>query len=184
MYIKDNSWREAAYLLMFAVTVAVIARVFLIAPIIVEGESMEPTLSNQDRMIVNKSSYWMSDPERFDIIVFHASEERDYIKRVIGLPGDTLYYSNGVLHINGKRVAEPYLEPLAERDEGQPITPDFTLPGTIGSKTIPEGYVFVLGDNRRHSLDSRIIGLVAEEDIVGEASLTFWPLSHFNVRHK
>lgn len=181
MYVKRNSWQEAAYLLIFAVTIAAISRAFLIAPIIVEGESMEPTLADQDRMLINKASYWFSEPERFDIVVFHASEGKDYIKRVIGLPGDTLYYNNGILYVNGVKVPESYLEALKEQKEGEPITPDFTLSSTIGGDTIPKGHFFVLGDNRRHSLDSRMIGLVSAEDIVGEASLTFWPISHFNV---
>ncbi|MFB4162642.1 signal peptidase I [Alteribacillus sp. JSM 102045] len=180
MYIKQESWKEWIRLLFFTVTVAIIARTFLIAPIIVDGESMVPTLADNDRMIINKSSYWFSDPERFDVVVFHASEEKDYIKRVIGVPGDTLYYDNDSLYVNDQKIAEPHLQTLKEANNGEPITADFSLRDAAGVKTIPEGHVFVLGDNRKHSFDSRSIGLVSMEDIVGEAELTFWPFSHLN----
>ncbi|WP_240375286.1 signal peptidase I [Bacillus piscicola] len=176
MYIKGEWWREAAVLFSFAVMIAGITRLLFIAPIIVEGDSMNPTLMDQDRVIMNKSSYWLSEPERFDVIVFHASKERDYIKRIIGLPGDTLYYRDDTLYVNNKAVPEPFLEPLKNEYDPELITQDFTLEQTTGSVVIPQGYVFVLGDNRRHSLDSRIIGLVRKDDIVGEAAFTYWPL--------
>lgn len=178
MLKKSEPWREWMYLLMFAVTVAVITRTYLIAPIIVDGESMAPTLQDQDRMIVNKSSYWFSEPERFDIVVFHATEDKDYIKRVIGVPGDRLFYYEDQLYINGVKVNEPFLEPLRKEMNGTTITPDFTLKQTSGYDVIPEGHVFVLGDNRRHSLDSRMFGLIKTEDIVGRATFIFWPVSH------
>ncbi|SDH92730.1 signal peptidase I [Alteribacillus bidgolensis] len=180
MYQMSDSWKEWIRLLFFAVTIAIVARTFLIAPIIVDGESMAPTLADDDRMIINKTSYWFSDPERFDVIVFHASEEKDYIKRVIGVPGDTLYYDNDSLYINDKKIPEPYLQSLKETNDDKPVTFDFTLVDATGMSTIPEGHVFVLGDNRRHSFDSRSIGLVETEDIVGEAEITFWPVSHLN----
>jgi signal peptidase I len=84
----------------------VLVRTFFFSPIVVDGHSMDPTLQDKDRMVVTK----IGEPKRFDIIVFHAPDGRDYIKRVIGLPGDSIEYKNDVLYINGKAYNEPYLE--------------------------------------------------------------------------
>jgi len=102
---KNELW-EWTKALLIAIGLAAVIRYFLFAPIVVDGHSMMPTLHNGDRMIVNK----LGKPERFDIIVFHAPEQKDYIKRVIGLPGDTVEYKNDVLYINGVAYEEPYLD--------------------------------------------------------------------------
>ncbi|MGH1333280.1 MAG: signal peptidase I, partial [Exiguobacterium indicum] len=101
------SWVKA---LVVALVIAFIIRTFLFVPVIVDGESMMPTLHNADRMIVNKIPYYFNEPERGDIVVFHATETRDYIKRVIAVPGDTMYYKDDTLYVNDKKVAEPYLK--------------------------------------------------------------------------
>ena len=101
---KKNGIREWIKVLVIAVILAVIIRQFLIAPIVVDGFSMMPTLKDTDRMIVNKSSYVIGEPKRFDIIVFQAPDGNDYIKRVIGLPGDKIEYKEDTLYINGKAV--------------------------------------------------------------------------------
>ncbi len=152
---------------------------WLFAPIIVDGESMNPTIQNQDRMIVSK----IDTPERFDIIVFHAEEDKDFIKRVIGLPGDRVEYKNDTLFINGKAYEETYLDEMKKEikqlyGEGALLTQDFTLDSLLGYETVPENTLFVLGDNRQNSRDSRHIGFVPMEEVVGNAKLVFWPFEN------
>ncbi len=165
---------------LFAIVFAFIIHQFVFAPVLVDGESMMPTLQDQNKMIVNKMEYRFSEPDRFDIVVFHATPEKDYIKRVIGLPGDTLEYKDDVLYINGEAVEEPYLDQYKAELPGGNLTADFTLESVTGEVTIPEDKYFVMGDNRRKSEDSRMIGLVDKDQIVGSTSLVFWPLSDFH----
>ena len=171
---KNEFW-EWSKALLIAFGLAWLIRYFLFTPIVVDGESMLPTLEDGDRMIVNKIGYEVGEPDRYDIVVFHAPEKKDYIKRVIGLPGDTIAYKNDQLYINGKAMPEPYLEPLKNDIEEGTLTEDFTLEEITQMKTVPEGYVFVMGDNRRYSKDSRIIGVVPMEKIIGSTSFIFWP---------
>ncbi|WLR52319.1 signal peptidase I [Bacillus tianshenii] len=171
---KSETW-EWVKALVIAVALAAIIRYFLFAPIVVDGESMMPTLENHDRMIVNKLNYNIGEPERFDIVVFEATEEKDYIKRVIGLPGDKVEYKDDVLYINDKPVEEPYLDEIKKQVDGN-LTYDFTLEELTGHKTVPEGELFVLGDNRRFSKDSRMIGTISMDRIIGEAQIVYWPL--------
>lgn len=172
---KNEVW-EWIKALLIAVALAFVIRYFFFAPIVVDGYSMMPTLHDQDRMIVNKFSYQLGKPDRFDIIVFKAPEGKDYIKRVIGLPGDTVEYKNDTLYINGEKYEEPYLENYKEGIVGGTLTNSFTLEDVIDQKTVPEGHVFVLGDNRRVSKDSRHIGPVSFDMILGETSLVYWPI--------
>lgn len=137
---------------------------------------MMPTLNDGDWMIVNK----MGEPQRFDIVVFHAPEHKDYIKRVIGLPGDTVEYKNDKLYINGKYYKEPYLDKYKAQEPG-PLTPDFTLKDITGKETVPKGEIFVLGDNRLYSKDSRHIGTIKIDEVVGDTSLVFWPLNKMRI---
>ncbi|KGT72828.1 signal peptidase I, partial [Bradyrhizobium japonicum] len=105
---KNEAW-EWIKALAIAIALAFLIRTFLFAPFMVEGESMETTLHNQEKLVVNKAIYYLSEPKRGDIIVFHAEAKRDYIKRVIGVAGDTVEVKNDTLYINGKEVDEPYL---------------------------------------------------------------------------
>lgn len=173
-------WSKATFI---AIGFVFIIRYFLFTPIIVDGESMEPTLADSERMIVNKFQYEVWQPNRFDIIVFHASKEKDYIKRVIGLPGEHIAYKNDQLYINGQLQDEPYLESLKEElIEGEgPLTEDFTLEERTKMKVIPEGYLFVMGDNRRFSQDSRLIGLISMNEVVGNTGIKFWPLNEMGL---
>jgi signal peptidase I len=153
---------------VIAIGLAVLIRAFIFAPIIVEGESMQPTLHDGDRMIVSKINYVLGEPDRFDIVVFEATEDKDYIKRIIGLPGDMLEYKNNTLFVNGEKVNESYLpEQMLE------LTDDF-------STEVPSGMLFVLGDNRGNSQDSRMIGPVSIDKVVGEANILFWPIPQFH----
>ncbi|MDN4073461.1 MULTISPECIES: signal peptidase I [Fictibacillus] len=173
---KKESW-EWLKALAVALILAGAIRYFLFAPIVVDGESMMPTLHNRDRLVVNK----MDKPERFDIVVFKATETKDYIKRVIGLPGDQIEYKNDTLYVNGKPLKEKYLDPYKKQTKDGNLTYDFTLYEVTGKQTVPKGKVFVLGDNRRHSSDSRNIGTVDMDDIVGKASIRFWPINDIGV---
>ncbi len=174
---KKNELWEWVKALMIAILLAAGIRYFLFAPIVVDGWSMMPTLHDQDRMIVNKLSFKLGEPERFDIIVFHAPENKDYIKRVIGLPGDYIEYKDDTLYVNGKAYEEPYLEEYKQQVIDGPLTEPFTLEEKTGEERVPEGHVFVMGDNRRYSKDSRHIGTIPIEEILGKTNMIYWPIS-------
>ena len=155
-----------------ALLVAILVRTFLLAHFIVEGESMYSTLEPGDRVFVNKMSYRLHDPNRGDVVVLHeitGASERDLIKRVIALPGDELEMENCVVRIDGQVLQEPYLDPniVTPGRCGQGITPT----------VVPDGHVFVMGDNRAGSHDSRALGTIPFEDLVGRAFVVFWPKS-------
>ncbi|WP_100399366.1 signal peptidase I [Bacillus sp. FJAT-44742] len=169
--------REGLLLMAFAFIIVAVTRGLLVVPIVVEGQSMMPALSHEDRVVVNKAGYWFSEPSTFDVVVFHATPEKDYIKRIIATPGDKLNYAHNELYLNEQKIEEPFLREYPDEIKEHTLTPDFTLEGVTGEVTVPEGYVFVLGDNRNHSLDSRAFGLVSIDDIIGKASFTFWPVS-------
>ncbi|MFS0782326.1 signal peptidase I [Bacillus sp. 1P06AnD] len=177
---KNETW-EWTKALLIAIALAAIIRFFLLAPIVVDGYSMMPTLHDKDRMIVNKISYKIGEPDRFDIIVFHAPEKKDYIKRVIGLPGDTIEYKDDVLYVNGKAYKEPYLDEYKKQVIGGPLTENFTLLENRGVQKVPEGHLFVMGDNRRNSKDSRQIGFVSMDDVVGKTSVVYWPIKDMRI---
>lgn len=167
------SWLKA---IVVALVIAFVIRTFIFVPVIVEGESMMPTLHNADRMIVSKISNYVGELDRGDIVVFHATESKDYIKRVIAIPGDTLEYRDDVLYINGEAVEEPYLDEFRTQMNGFPLTENFTLEQVTGESVVPEDSYFVMGDNRQNSKDSREIGFVSKEEIVGKTNFIFWPL--------
>lgn len=175
-----NELFEWVKALLIAVALAGILRYFFFAPIVVDGSSMMPTLKNGDRMIVNK----IGTPKRFDIIVFHAPEGKDYIKRVIGLPGDRIEYKNDILYINGKAYKEPYLDKYKKAVADGPLTEDFTLKDYIGRDTVPKGQIFVMGDNRRYSKDSRQIGTIPLSKVVGETNFVYWPVKDAHMINK
>ncbi|MCP8616541.1 signal peptidase I [Salirhabdus salicampi] len=174
---KASSLRKWIKTILFAAVLAFIIRFFLLAPIVVDGPSMLPTLKNGDYLIVNRLSYIVGEPERFDIVVFRATKETDYIKRIIGLPGEHIEYKDGNLYVNGNIVKEPYVEQsrISEQQYFY-FTRDFSLPDLPGNyREIPEDYVLVLGDNRPNSTDSRILGLIPLDQLVGEAHFIYWP---------
>ena len=140
----------------------------------VSGESMENTLDNGDQLIVDKITYWFQDPERFDIIVFpfHYKENTYYIKRIIGLPGETVQIADGTIYINGEVLEESY---------GREVMQD---PGIAAEPiTLGEDEYFVLGDNRNQSSDSRdpSVGLIHRDEIIGRGWLRIWPLNSFGI---
>ncbi|MFS0751866.1 signal peptidase I [Oceanobacillus sp. 1P07AA] len=180
---KKNEWLDWIKALLLAFGLAFLVRMFLFAPIIVEGPSMFPTLHDRDQMIVNKLSYTIGEPERFDIVVFHAPTQKDFIKRVIALPGEHVAVEDNTLYINGEEVEEPFLDEQKENLQSyQTLTNDFTLEQLPGNyDVVPEGHVFVLGDNRSNSTDSRMIGVVPMEELVGKASFVYWPFDRIHL---
>lgn len=178
---KNEAW-EWIKALGIAVIIAVVIRSFIFTNYIVEGISMMPTLQNGNRLIVSKISYEISKPHRFDVVIFHATPTQDYVKRVIGLPGDTIAYKNDVLYVNGNPVKEPYLNKYkSQLPKGENLTPDFTLKQLFNVSKVPPGKIFVMGDNRQHSTDSRVFGFVDESKIVGKVDLRYYPFSEFRV---
>ncbi|MGG0719168.1 signal peptidase I [Robertmurraya massiliosenegalensis] len=159
----------------------VFIRAFFFSNYVVEGESMMPTLQDGNKLIVNKIGFQIEDLERFDVIVFHANKEEDFVKRIIGLPGDTLEYKDDQLYVNGKKVDEPYLDKYRYQGLTRRLTEDFTLLEKTGEEVVPEGKLFVLGDNRLGSWDSRQFGFISVEQVVGKVNLRYWPLDHMGI---
>ena len=153
----------------------------------VSGPSMEPTLYTGDRMFMLK----IGEPQRFDIVVVQAPDNaldahgnrKEYVKRLIGMPGDHIAYRDNVLYINGVATPEPFLKTALDQANAQGViyTEDYDLEQQTGYQKIPEGYYFILGDNRLNSKDSTEFGLVPRELIDGTASLRYWPLNRFGV---
>ncbi|MGE7837856.1 signal peptidase I [Viridibacillus arvi] len=160
--------------ILIAIIIAVICRQFLIAPITVRGESMEPTYFDDNKVLISK----LSHIERFDIIVFDAPDsDEKYIKRVIGLPGDHVAMKDDTLYINGKVYDEPYLNIKKENLLEGHFTYDFTLEDITDEKIVPSNSYFVLGDNRLESSDSREYGFISKNAVKGEVKLKFFPIS-------
>ena len=153
-----------------ALLVAFLVKTFLIQAFYIPSGSMLPTLQEQDRVLVNKLSYDLHGVNRGDIVVFESpqaeGEIRDLIKRVIGLPGETVEARDGRILIDGQPIVEDYL--------GPGITT-----GPLEPQTVPAGHYFVMGDNRGNSKDSRFFGPIPESVIVGRAFVKVWPLNHF-----
>jgi len=160
-----------------ALFVAIMVRTFLLAHFVVEGESMLSTLHSGDRVFVNKLSYRLHDPNRGDVVVLHeitGASERDLIKRVIALAGEEIEIRNCVVYIDedpndavpAKKLVEPYLDPAV-------VAP--TSWCEYSPTLVPEDTVFVMGDNRPGSSDSRALGPIQIDDIVGRAFVVFWP---------
>jgi signal peptidase I len=155
-----------AFVLVFGVV-----RPFIVAAYWVPTESMVPTLLVGDRVFANKFIYRFAEPERGDIVVFEdvVGGEDDLIKRVVAVAGDRVRVVNGVLKVNRETQGEPY------------VKPQFPDGSVYGPEKVPEGYVFVMGDNRGNSADSRVFGLLPVENIEGEAFVRFWPPSRIGL---
>ncbi|MBM7588127.1 signal peptidase I [Bacillus pakistanensis] len=172
--MRDNTKKEVfswIKSIFFALMIAFICRQFLFAPVAVQGESMMPTFENNNRLVVSK----ISEIDHFDVIVFRSPiSEKNFIKRVIGLPDDTIEMNNDQLFINGKVYQESYLSQnrkIAEQAGMKKLTGDF------GPITVPKDNYFVMGDNRLNSTDSREFGSISNESVVGEVGFRFFPLN-------
>jgi signal peptidase I len=189
---KRSFWAELPGLLLTALVIAVVIKTFLVQPFWIPSESMLPTIEVNDRVMVNKLAFNWGEPERGDIVVFRDPAEPDIeqsipeavvrsvleavgvrtrgrddlIKRVIGLPGESVEIQGNHVVIDGSPISEPYLsESVSMADEG---------PFVVGANE-----VFVMGDNRQFSFDSRRFGPIAYDDLIGRAFITIWPLSNF-----
>jgi len=181
-------WLELPLLILVALVIAVVIKTFLVQAFWIPSSSMEDTLQVNDRVLVNKLAYRLGELDRGHIVVFDdprgtpatnegfltaitrnvaeaiglSTPRSEFIKRVIGLPGDTIEVRDNGVIVNGQRLIEPYVKPGSRM-------PDF------GPVTVPAGEVFVMGDNRSASQDSRFFGAIPTEDIVGRAFLIIWP---------
>jgi signal peptidase I len=152
-----------AFVLVFGVV-----RPFVIEAYRIPTESMVPTLEVGDRILANKFIYHFTDPKKGDIIVFDSVDEGDdqtLVKRVVGVAGDEIQVEDGVLFVNGEAQNEPYLNQ------------ELPFRGSYGPTEVPEGHIFVMGDNRGNSADSRVFGPLPLENVKGEAFVRFWPIS-------
>jgi signal peptidase I len=188
---KGSFLREIPILVLIALVIAILVKTFLVQAFYIPSGSMEPTLQVGDRVLVNKLAYHLGDIHRGDVIVFQnpdpaqvpkrnwfsaavhwlgqglgfqQPEDEDLIKRVIGLPGDTVTARDGQVYVNGEKISEPYLAPD-------------TTTSMSRSWTVPSGDLFVLGDNRANSADSRFFGFVPKGKVIGRAFVIIWPPS-------
>ncbi len=168
---QPNPWIEGLQTIALSVVLALGIRQFVAEARFIPSGSMEPTLQIDDRLVVEKISYRFNPPKRGDIIVFEApqaaldavgSTHKDaYIKRVIGLPGETIEVKNGEVLIDGKALAEPYIK----------APPDYLW----GPEVVPQGQYLVFGDNRNQSSDGHVWGFLPQDRIIGRAVVRFWP---------
>lgn len=168
---KSNALRaivEVVVIVAAAFVVAMLVQAFIVKPFTIHQVSMQPTLLEGDRILLNRLSYHFRDPESGDIIVFHSpvTEGEDLVKRVVAVAGDRVEIRDGSLYVNGERRVEPYL-----------MEQDFR--GELEETLVPEGMVFVMGDNRNNSGDSRYFGPIDNESIIGCAFCVYWPIGRW-----
>ena len=164
--------REMLETILPALLIALLINVFVGQATRVEGQSMEPNLHNEQRLVVEKLSYRFHGPHRFDIVVLKVPSQGDelLIKRVIGLPGETIEVRDGRVYVDGTPLEEPFTE-------------DSTSPGRDSKVTVPPLYIYVMGDNRDRSNDSRSFGPVPIDNVVGRAWLSYWPPEQIGLIH-
>jgi signal peptidase I len=193
---RRSFWRELPVLVIIAFAVALLIKSFLVQAFFIPSASMEPTLKVGDRVIVEKVSYWFSDPGRGDVVVFKrgvagvpgqqggdsvftdignafrglfglpTGGSQDFIKRVVAVEGDTVSSDGDGVVVNGEEVEEPYLI-------------DGVQTSSFGPITVPDDTIFVMGDNRTNSDDSRNFGPIPESSVVGHAFVLIWPPNDF-----
>lgn len=168
---KKSSW---LHYIVLAVICAVVLRTFFFSPVTVLGASMQPTYHNQDKVMIMKNT----SLKRHDVIVFASdTTDENFIKRIIGVPGDTIEVKNNVVYVNGKKQKESYLKdaPSSYKETtGNDYTYDFTLEEMTGKSVVPKGHYFVLGDNRPNSEDSRAYGFISEQQVYGKVLFKYY----------
>ncbi|MBI4037807.1 signal peptidase I [Candidatus Curtissbacteria bacterium] len=158
----SNIFKEIVQTALISLGIFFFVYIFLVQPHRVKGESMVPNFKDGELLLTEKVSYRLYKPERGDVIVFQAPDRKvDFIKRVIGLPGETVEVENGEIFINKEKLEEPYI--------AQPTEGDMEV-------TVGVGEYFVLGDNRGASSDSRVFGVVKKKSIKGKAWVVYWPI--------
>ena len=157
---------------LFAALLSLVIITFVVQAFYIPSGSMEPTLMVDDRILVAKFMYRFKPVHRGDVIVFRypLNPQRDFVKRVMGLPGDRVQLKDGVVHLDGTVLSE----------KGYTIKPDF---GNYGPVTVPASQYFVLGDNRNNSEDSRFFGYVPRGNVIGKAIFIYWPLPRIGFVH-
>ena len=171
--MKDKIKELIPYIII--VIVVILIRTYLVTPVIVSGDSMYPTLKENEVLLLSKITYRVSDIKRFDVVVINVNKDlvngkkikTKIIKRVIGLPGEYVEYKDNILYIDGKELDNEY----------NFDTKDFSLEDLSIYKKIPEDKYLVLGDNRSVSADSRSIGLIDKKDISGKSFFRIWPIT-------
>src|SRR5271168_3618605 len=155
--------------LLIAIGLALVIIVFLYQPVKVEGTSMAPLLSDQERIFINKFVYRFEPIQRRDVVVFWypLDHSKSFIKRVIGLPGENVQIRQGIVYVNGRAIEEPY------------VPPQYEDMSDFGPVSVPKDSYFVMGDHRISSNDSRVFGAVENKFIYGRAVFAYWPVDHF-----
>lgn len=185
---SKNEWIEWLKAIVIAVGLVFLIRWLFFAPFIVDGSSMQPNFHTGERIIVNKILYDFRNPKHGEVVVFHVpTEGRDFIKRIIAVPGDKVKVEGDTVTVNGKVVNETYIQDALEEKHrnNELYNTEANFPNEyVTEDVVPEGHVFVLGDNRSNSTDSRRIGYVSYDEIVGRADLVFWPIADFRfIKH-
>jgi signal peptidase I len=165
--------------ILLAASIFLVIYIFLFRPFEVSGDSMHPTFKNHEYVLTNLISLRFGDPTHGDVIVFvaPADNEKDFIKRVIGVPGDIVMVKDGFVYVNGKKLDESvYLKPDVRTYGGSFLKDDMSV-------TVPEGQYLVMGDNRAFSSDSREWGYVKRSAIIGKSMFVYWPLNQMRIVH-
>lgn len=183
--MKLRSLVDYSVVVLAAILITVFVQAYVVKPYRIPSKSMESTLLVGDRVLVDRLVYHFQEPQRGDVLVFEYPKDRDFvfIKRVVGVPGDTLVVRGGALYVNGRRADESHVH----RTGGH--TDATTAAGSIAGTTmrdpwslatpytVPAGCYFVMGDNRGDSDDSRVWGVVPRDAVIGEGRITYWPLN-------
>lgn len=161
--------------IVVALVISIVLYLFIMTPHEVIGSSMYPTYKDGEYVMANKVLYKLSEPKRGDVIIFKYSDTQDFIKRIIGLPGDQVMLKDGYIYINDKKMDESnYLDSTVYSNGGEFLHEGETV-------TIPEGEYFVCGDNRQHSSDSRTFGSIEKSNIKGKAWIVYFPFSNIRL---
>ncbi len=172
-YTMSRFLKDIVEVVVPAIILFLVIKTFFFESRFVPSPSMVPTIQVHDRFLLNKTAYWFKTPERYQIVIFkppaRAGAKEDFVKRIIGLPGETIKVHKGVVYINDKPLSESY------------ITPDRAPIGEYNALIIPDDHVFVMGDNRNNSQDSRYWGSLPIENIKGEAWWRFWPVNRVGI---
>lgn len=166
---EKSQLRELLEVVIISVGIAAFLITFVVQAFFIPSRSMEPTLEPGDRILVNKFIYRFQEPKQGDVIVFKfpLDPRRDFIKRVIAVENDKIEIRDGVVYVNDHKLDEPYIKE--------------SFPGNYGPYQVPPKHLFMLGDNRNNSEDSRFWGALPRENVVGKAMVVYWPLTRLGL---